>query len=186
MSFNPKWPGFAGKSFFLARPFFFTYNAPHNHPIEEKENNMKKTLLAVLLALLWTVSAAWAGGSPLGKWKTIDDETKKEKSIVEVYEQDGKIYGRILQLLQEKDGGKGKLCTKCTGADYNKPTVGLVFLKEMKADGDAYAGGTIMDPNNGKTYKCKMEVVENGAKMKVRGFIGVSLMGRNQFWHKVQ
>jgi len=147
---------------------------------------MKKTLIAVMLVLMWTASTVWAGGSPVGKWKTIDDETQKEKSIVEVYEQDGKIYGKILQLLQEKDGGKGKLCTKCTGDDYNKPTVGLVFLKGLKPDGGGYSGGTILDPNNGKTYKCKLEVLDNGTKMKVRGFIGVSLMGRNQFWHRVQ
>ena len=147
---------------------------------------MKKTFFAVLLILLWTVNVAMADGSPIGKWKTIDDETKKEKSIVEVYEQDGKIYGRILQLLQEKDGGKSKLCEKCTGSDHNKPTVGMVFLKGLKADGNEYGGGTIMDPNNGKTYKCKLEVLDGGAKMKVRGFIGFSLMGRNQFWYRVQ
>jgi uncharacterized protein (DUF2147 family) len=147
---------------------------------------MKKTFFAVLLILLWSVSVARADGSPIGKWKTIDDETKKEKSIVEVYEQDGKIYGKILQLLQEKDGGKSKLCEKCTGSDHNKPTVGMVFLKGLKADGNEYGGGTIMDPNNGKTYKCKLEVLEGGAKMKVRGFIGFSLLGRNQFWYRVR
>jgi uncharacterized protein (DUF2147 family) len=147
---------------------------------------MKKTLGVMLMVLLWTVTTAIAGGSPVGKWKTIDDETNKEKSIVEIYVQDGKIYGKILQLLQEKDGGKGKLCTKCIGSDYNKPTVGLVFLKGLKADGDEYTGGTILDPNNGKIYKCKIEVLEGGNKLKVRGFIGFSLIGRNQFWYRVQ
>jgi uncharacterized protein (DUF2147 family) len=147
---------------------------------------MKRTILMVTLMLLCSVSLAIAGGSPVGKWKTIDDETKKEKSIVEVYESGGKVYGRILQLLQEKDGGASKLCTKCPGSDQNKPMIGLVFLKDLQADGDEYTGGTILDPNNGKVYKCKMEVVEGGSKMKVRGFLGVSLLGRTQIWHKVK
>ena len=138
------------------------------------------------MILLCSVSLALAGGSPVGKWKTIDDETKKEKSIVEVYEVGGKVYGRILQLLQEKDGGASKLCTKCTGSDLNKPMIGLVIVKGLTADGGEYAGGTIMDPNNGKVYKCKMEVVEGGNTMKVRGFLGISLLGRTQIWHKVK
>jgi len=147
---------------------------------------MKRTMLLVTLILLCSVSLALAGGSPVGKWKTIDDETKKEKSIVEVYEANGKIYGRILQLLQEKDGGASKLCTKCPGIDQNKPMIGLVFVKDLKADGDEYTGGTILDPNNGKVYKCKMEVIEGGSKVKVRGFLGVSLLGRTQVWQKVK
>jgi len=147
---------------------------------------MKRTMLLVTVILLCSVSLALAGGSPVGKWKTIDDETKKEKSIVEVYEVGGKVYGRILQLLQEKDGGASKLCTKCTGSDLNKPMIGLVIVKGLTADGGEYAGGTIMDPNNGKVYKCKMEVVEGGNTMKVRGFLGISLLGRTQIWHKVK
>jgi len=133
-----------------------------------------------------SISLALAGGSPVGKWKTIDDKTNKEKSIVEVYEAGGKIYGKIVQLLQEKDGGASKLCTKCTGADQNKPMIGLVIVKGLKADGDEYTGGTIMDPNDGKVYKCKMEVIAGGAQMKVRGFIGFSLIGRTQMWYKVK
>ena len=145
---------------------------------------MKKTMLMAGVVFFFSVSLALAAGSPVGKWKTIDDETKKEKSIVEVYEVNGKIYGKIVQLLQEKDGGASKLCTKCPGSDKNKPMLGLVFLKDLKADGGEYTGGTIMDPNNGKVYKCKLEVVEGGGKMKVRGFLGVSLLGRTQIWHK--
>jgi len=145
-----------------------------------------KRMFGVFIVLLWAVSTVSAAESPLGRWKTIDDETNKEKSIVEVYESDGKLYGKIVQLLQEKDGGAGKLCTKCTGSDYNQPLVGMVFLKDLKKDDDEYTGGTIMDPNNGKTYKCKMELDEGGEKLKVRGFIGFSLLGRTQTWQRVK
>ena len=145
-----------------------------------------KRMLVVLGIVAWFVGPGWAADSPIGKWKTIDDETNKEKSIVEVYESGGKLYGKIIQLLQEKDGGAGKLCEKCTGSDSNKPLVGMVFLKDLKKDGDEYTGGSIMDPNNGKTYKCKMELDEGGKKLKVRGFIGLSLLGRTQVWHRVE
>jgi len=147
---------------------------------------MKKILFMVLLVFFWTVTSALAAGSPVGKWKTIDDETKQAKSVVEIYEQGGALYGKIIELIGEKDGGKDKLCTKCTGAEANKPIVGLVIIKGLKVAGNEYSGGTIMDPNNGKVYKCKIEVTDGGAKLKVRGYIGVSLAGRNQFWLKVQ
>ncbi len=147
---------------------------------------MKRISFIVMVILLWSVSLVFAAGSPVGKWKTIDDETKKEKSIVEIYEADGKIYGKIIQLLQEKDGGVGKLCTKCTGSDLNKPVLGMIIVKDLKKDGEEYSGGTIMDPNSGKTYKCKMELSSGGDVLKVRGFIGISLMGRTQVWHKVK
>jgi uncharacterized protein (DUF2147 family) len=150
---------------------------------------MKKTVTTVWIVsvmLLWTMTSALAAGSPVGKWKTIDDETKQAKSIIEIYEQGGVMFGRIIELLEEKDGGRGNLCDKCKGDDFNKPIVGMVILKGLKADGNEYSGGTIMDPASGKVYKCKIEVIEGGAKLKVRGFIGISLAGRNQFWLKVQ
>ncbi|MHB8773137.1 MAG: DUF2147 domain-containing protein [Syntrophales bacterium] len=144
-----------------------------------------KRMFVVLSVLVWSLGAAWAADSPVGKWKTIDDETNKEKSIVEVYESGGNLYGKIVQLLQEKDGGAGKLCEKCTGSDHNKPLIGMVFLKDLKKDDGEYSGGTIMDPNNGKTYKCKLELDEGGQKLRVRGFIGFSLLGRTQVWQRV-
>lgn len=145
---------------------------------------MKRTILISMLVFLFAATSAFAAGSPIGKWRTIDDKTKKEKSIVEIYSSGGVLYGKILQLLQPED--QGKICDKCPGADKNKPTVGLVIIKGLKQDGDEYSGGTILDPKEGKVYKCKIEVLDNGNKLKVRGFIGFSLIGRNQFWYRVQ
>jgi len=144
---------------------------------------MKKSLLLGILILLWTTVAV-AQESPVGKWKTVDDVSNKEKSIIEIYETGGKLYGRIMELLLPED--KGKLCDKCTGADLNKPLIGLVIMKGLLKDGGEYTGGTIMDPNNGKTYRCKIEVQENGNKLRVRGFVGISLLGRNQFWYRMK
>jgi len=115
------------------------------------------------------------------KWKNIDDETGKAKSIIEVYEQNGKIYGKILESLKP-GGAKGEVCDKCEGADKGKPIIGLVIVKGLTADGDQYTGGTITDPNKGKTYKCKMKVIEGGKKLQVSGCI--SFLCRKQIWLK--
>ena len=130
----------------------------------------------VLGALLFATAHVWAA-SPVGKWKTIDDETGKAKSIIEVYEQNGKILESL-----KPGGGKGEVCDKCEGADKGKPIIGLVIVKNLKADGDEYAGGTITDPTKGKTYKCKMKVIEGGKKLQVSGCI--SFLCRKQIWLK--
>lgn len=120
----------------------------------------------------------------IGQWKTIDDETQREKSIIEIYEIKGKFYGKIVQLLQAED--KGKICDKCEGEDRNKPILGLVVLKDICKDEDEYSGGTILDPNNGKVYKCTIELLDNGKKIKLRGYLGFSLIGRTQYWYRVK
>lgn len=110
---------------------------------------MKKLWFVFPLVVVFIASLAFAQ-SPIGQWKTIDDETKMEKSIVEIYESGGMLFGKIVRLLQEKDGGAGKLCTKCEGEDKDKPILGMVIIKNLKKDGDEYKGGTIMDQPKGK------------------------------------
>ena len=123
------------------------------------------------------------GQSVLGKWKTIDDETGKEKGIVVVYEKDGKIYGKISEILEEEH--RNKKCTLCEGFDKDKPILGLTFIKGLTKDGNEYNGGKILDPKDGKLYKCYI-TLENNDKLKVRGYIGVSLFGRTQYWYRVK
>ncbi|EQA45790.1 PF09917 family protein [Leptospira broomii serovar Hurstbridge str. 5399] len=146
----------------------------------------KLLILSIALAAFLVSDGIFADPLPVvGKWKTIDDEDGTEKSVVEVYEQSGKIYAKIVSLRDPVDkDGKPKVCTKCEGADKDKPVIGLVIMKGLSADGDEFTGGTIMDPNNGKTYKCKIKAVEGGKKLHVRGFIGFSLIGRTQTWVK--
>lgn len=137
------------------------------------------------LALLFTLffSGALLANSPVGQWRTIDDADGKEKSVVEIYEQGGKIYGKIVSLREPNDeNGKPKICTKCNGADKGKPVVGLVIVKGLSADGDEYEGGTIMDPNDGKVYKCTLKVEDGGKKLRVRGYFG--FIYRSQYWYK--
>jgi len=118
---------------------------------------------------------AYADNSAVGVWKTIDDETGKEKSIIRIYERDGMLFGEVVDLLLKPDD---TLCTKCKGELHNKPVVGMTILQNMKKDGDKYSDGTILDPEKGKTYQCKLWL--EGNNLKVRGYIG--FLYRTQTW----
>ena len=117
-----------------------------------------------------------------GKWITVDDVTGLDRSVVEIYKENNQFYGKILKGLNKKDK-TARLCTECPGDKKNKPMVGLVFIEALSQDGTTYEGGTILDPENGKTYKCKISLLDNG-KLEVRGFIGFSLLGRSQYWRR--
>ncbi len=121
--------------------------------------------------------------SILGKWKTIDDITGKEKGIVEIYQKGGVFYARIIEIFTAED--KNKKCNHCSGDDKDKPLLGLVIIRGLKKDGDEYSGGKVLDPKVGKYYKCFITLEEKD-KLKVRGFIGVSLLGRTQYWYRVK
>ncbi|CAA7386843.1 MULTISPECIES: DUF2147 domain-containing protein [Chryseobacterium] len=138
---------------------------------------MKKLLLTFVLSLFGVMSFAQIEG----KWKTIDDETKQAKSIVEIYKKsDGKFYGKVSQLLIKPADPN---CTVCKDDRKGKPILGLEIIRGLKKDGDEFTGGTITDPKTGKTYKCT--ITRNGDQLNVRGYVGLSLLGRTQVWHKV-
>ncbi|MCL6461741.1 MAG: DUF2147 domain-containing protein [Flavobacterium micromati] len=142
---------------------------------------MKITI--TFLTLLISITFMGQNQTVLGKWKTIDDETGKAKSIVEIYERSGKVYGKIIDILDVNK--KKSLCTNCTGDDKNKPVLGLVIIKGLKKDGAEYNSGKILDPITGKEYKCFL-ALEGNEKLKVRGYIGISLFGRTQTWQRVK
>ncbi len=121
--------------------------------------------------------------SVLGKWKTIDDETGEVKSIVEIYEKSGKIYGKVIEILDVIH--KNSLCKNCSGEDANKPILGLTVIKGLTRDGKEYNSGKILDPKSGKLYQCFI-TLEGNEKLKVRGYIGISLLGRTQYWQRVK
>lgn len=140
-----------------------------------------KKIFFTLSIILFTAAAAVAQ-DVTGKWKTIDDETGEAKSIVEIYKKNGKVYGKVAEILNPAK--KNATCKDCPGDAKGKPIEGLVILKGLEKDGDEYSGGTIMDPQNGKVYKCYI-ALENENKLKVRGYIGFSLLGRTQYWTRV-
>jgi uncharacterized protein (DUF2147 family) len=142
-----------------------------------------KTLLAAL-ALTLATGVALAQATPVGLWKTIDDETKQERSLVRITETGGVISGRIEKL---SDPAKANAtCDKCEGARKDKPIAGMTIIEGVKkhADEPYWDGGTILDPNNGKTYKLRLTPKDGGKTLEVRGFIG--FLYRNQTWVRVE
>ena len=121
-----------------------------------------------------------AQGDILGQWKTIDDETGKEKSIVEIYENNGKIYGKIVEILTEK---KKAVCSKCDGDKKDQPILDMVIIEGLEKDDDVYEGGTILNPENGKEYKCRLKIGEDKDTLQVRGY--VAFFYKTQYWKRV-
>ena len=133
---------------------------------------MRRLAAVAALCLLLASSTAFAADPPVGRWKTVDDKCGKVRSEVEIYDQGGKLFGKIASLTELNNAqGKPKICTKCPGADKDQPIVGLVIIRDLSPGGDRYKGGTIPDPEDGKVYKAEVWV-EDG-KLKVRGYLGV-------------
>ncbi|MFT3795938.1 DUF2147 domain-containing protein [Flavobacterium sp.] len=138
----------------------------------------------ILLSIaLFVSSFVFSQHSIVGKWKTIDDETGKVVSVVEIYEAKGKYWGKIVELTNPKD--RDKTCVECSGTDHNKPILGLVVIKGLTKVGNEYTNGKILDPKHGKLYK-SIICLEGKDRLKVRGYIGVSLIGRTQYWERVK
>ena len=141
---------------------------------------MKK--IAFAFALFGLTAMANAADTLNGTvWQTIDEETKQPKAIVKFTEQqDGALTAVIQKSLVV---GQENACTKCEGPYHNKSLKGVTVVRNLKnVGGTRYDGGSIMDPKTGKTYKLKAEIAEGGKKLKVRGYIGVAALGRNQTW----
>ncbi|WP_310377547.1 DUF2147 domain-containing protein [Flavobacterium sp.] len=141
---------------------------------------MNKIIIFILLLLF---SITIHSQTVIGKWKTIDDETNQPKSIVEIYEIKGKIYGKVIEIIELEH--KNKVCSNCSGDDKNKPILGMTIIKGLIKDKTEYSAGKILDPKNGKLYKCYI-TLETKDKLKVRGYIGISLFGRTQYWYRVK
>ncbi len=144
---------------------------------------------AVLAALTLSIAglslaADAPAPSPVGRWKTISDKTGKANSIVRIWEENGKLKGVVESVIVQPGEDPAPKCDKCKGELKDKPVVGMVILWDLAQDGNEWSGGRILDPDEGETYKCYIEPIENGAKLKVRGYIGFALLGRTQIWYR--
>ncbi|HEX4986053.1 MAG TPA: DUF2147 domain-containing protein [Burkholderiales bacterium] len=142
------------------------------------------TLRAAFLAVLslLALQATAANDTPAGTWRTIDDKTKQERSIIRITEQGGELKGVVEKIFDQPGDDPAHLCKACKDERKDKPIVGMTILWGLKKDGDAWTGGEILDPKNGKTYRCKLTLSADGRSLDVRGFIGISLIGRTQTW----
>ncbi|MDR0231153.1 MAG: DUF2147 domain-containing protein [Dysgonamonadaceae bacterium] len=143
---------------------------------------MKRLLF---LALLFCSFSAFSQVSSIvGKWKTIDDKTGEEKSIVNIYKAaDGKYYGKIEKLFKDPD----KKCVNCKDGNKDKPILGMVIITDMKEKGDKLDGGFILDPASGDKYYVTITYDKKSEKLKLRGAIDkLGMLGRNQYWVKAE
>lgn len=139
-----------------------------------------KSIIIVTFGLF--ISITCSAQNIFGKWKSISEEGE-EKSIIEIYEDNGKVYGKITELLNPSV--ENPLCKKCEGDDYNKPIQGLVIIKDLTFDGNYYRNGTIFDPEKGKSYKCRLALdKENPEVLEVRGYI--AFMYKTQYWKRAK
>ena len=140
------------------------------------------TPLTVFVTL--TLPALAAAPSPAGVWRTIDDNSNKVRSLVRIVEVNGELQGIVEKTFPAPGEDPAPVCKKCEGDRHDKPVIGMTIMWGMKKDGNEWAGGTILDPDNGKTYRCKLTLADDGKSVNVRGFIGLSLFGRTQTWHR--
>ena len=146
------------------------------------ESLLMKKLLAI--AALLVASVAHAQPTPVGLWKTIDDETKQEKSYVRIVEADGVLAGKVERVLDP--ARQDARCDACSDARKGQPILGMTILEGVKKNADEpyWDGGTILDPNKGKTYRVRLTPNDGGRQLEVRGFIGPFY--RNQTWLRVE
>lgn len=142
---------------------------------------MNRVLIGCLL--LMSLCASALAQSPAGRWRTIDDETGKERSIVRISQVNGEMQAVVEKIFDLPGDDPAHLCKFCLAERKDKPVIGMTIMWGMQMKTDTkYDGGSILDPNNGKTYRCKMTLLEQGKKLEVRGYIGISLIGRSQIW----
>ena len=144
-------------------------------------------VLLYLGALVACACAFADSATPVGLWRTIDDETGKERSLVRITEANGVYDGKVEKVLnRQPDDDPDDLCRICEGWRKDQPIVGMQILWGFRKDGDQYSGGEILDPENGKIYRAKMKLMRDGTRLEVRGFIGIPLLGRSQTWIRAQ
>ena len=142
-----------------------------------------KTLIAAFA--LASAATAWAQNTPVGLWKTIDDDGKTEKSLVRITDGGGTLTGKSEKIFDAaKQDSK---CDKCSDERKDKLVLGMIILRNLKLDADdneAWSGGEILDPNNGKTYKARLKPIEGGKQLQMRGYMGPCF--RTQVWLRVE
>jgi uncharacterized protein (DUF2147 family) len=146
--------------------------------LQEKTIAMKYLLIPSLMLITYFLPAQ----SIVGKWKSVDDETGKERSVVEIYEREGKYFGKILSIFTAEGEDPDPVCDECDESDprYMTKVIGMEIIQDMELtkDGSTYEEGTILDPENGSVYDCKLWVEEG--KLRVRGYI--MFLYRTQTW----
>ena len=138
-----------------------------------------KSVILFLTILLGPI-VIFAQDGVFGTWKAIDDADGQATSHIEIFEKDGALYGKVVKILE---GPSDVVCDLCEGSKKDQPVIGMEIIWDMKAKGKNWKGGRILDPENGKTYKCRIKLKDD--VLEVRGYIGIPTLGRTQKWYRV-
>jgi uncharacterized protein (DUF2147 family) len=150
---------------------------------------MRAKLLISALALVSLIACVHglnADQTPVGLWQAVDDDTKQPTGWFLISEQGGVYTGIIAKMFLKPGEDPNAVCDQCKDDRHNHPWLGLELIRGMQQeDADKYSGGTILDPRDGKTYHATMKVTPDGQTLIVRGYLGVELLGRNQYWTRL-
>lgn len=143
---------------------------------------MRFSLIALLAAPLAAVSLTALAASPEGRWQTIDDESGKARSVVEIEQAaDGTLSGTVVELIEPTE--PNPVCSACEGEREDQPIIGMTILWDVKPVGEnIWNEGKILDPSRGKTYSAKVTLDDGGEKLEMRGYLGYETFGRSQTW----
>ncbi len=146
-----------------------------------------KTLLALGLLIALSFAAPPraratdpALASPAGLWAPINSDSGKPDGLIRIFESHGLYYGRIEPSSPTDD--RRARCTQCTGSRHNQPIIGLVIMRHLKPADGQYVGGDILNPNDGRVYRCSLRLIDGGRKLLMHGYIGIPLLGRSEVW----
>ena len=144
------------------------------------------------LSILGVAALLGAIASPLhaqptaaGLWEQVDEKSGKAESWFKITEREGVYQGAIVKIFPKPGDDENWTCDKCEGDERGKPVLGLMLIKGMRRNGQAYENGTIMDPRDGSVYRALMNLSADGRKLEVRGYLGISLFGRSQVWNRL-
>ena len=133
-----------------------------------------------LTLMFWMLVLPVMEGQVTGLWRSTDHTSDTERSVVRIYEERGKLYGRVEKLLP---AATVTHCTGCDGDLKNKSLVGIVILLDLEKAANGGINGKILDPSNGKYYSCDIEL-EGPDRLKVRGYMGLYALGTTMYWHR--
>jgi uncharacterized protein (DUF2147 family) len=136
----------------------------------------------IVLALTWCCTALGQTASPAGLWQTVSDRSGQPDGLVRIAEVDGEFIGTVVAVFSPPAPSANPLCESCRGDLKDKPVVGMTILRGVRRSAGGFSAGTILDPDNGKTYSCDLELLDAGRKLGVRGYLGLRIFGRSQEW----
>jgi uncharacterized protein (DUF2147 family) len=134
--------------------------------------------------VIWFLFLPTFSQNVIGKWKTIDDSTGEPRSVVEIFLRNNKLYGKVVKLFPKGDEDPDPICEECESDDprFHKKVIGMEIMEGLSKEDEEYSGGSILDPDNGKVYRCKIWIEDK--QLKVRGYLGPFY--RTQSWLKVE